>query len=98
MATLNVSLTSELNTLIRVKVESGMYYSASEVVRAGLRLLQQQDEDRQLHLAKLQTLISTGIHHLESGDSIAFSSGNELMTHIRTKGTPLLASRKLERE
>ncbi len=37
---LNVSLTPELQRLIHDKVASGRYQSASEVVRAGLRLLE----------------------------------------------------------
>ncbi len=40
-ATLNVSLTPELNEFIASLVQSGQYKSASEVVREGLRLLQQ---------------------------------------------------------
>jgi antitoxin ParD1/3/4 len=37
--TRNVSLTAELNSFIRTQVASGQYQNASEVVRAGLRLL-----------------------------------------------------------
>ena len=40
--TRNVSLTAELNAFIRAQVASGHYRTASEVVRAGLRLLAQQ--------------------------------------------------------
>ena len=40
-ATLNVSLTPELVTYVIDQVESGRYSSASEVVRASLRLLQE---------------------------------------------------------
>jgi putative addiction module CopG family antidote len=40
--TRNVSLTAELNAFIRLQVASGHYQNASEVVRAGLRLLAQQ--------------------------------------------------------
>ena len=40
--TRNVSLTPELNAFIRAQVASGQYQNASEVVRAGLRLLVQQ--------------------------------------------------------
>jgi antitoxin ParD1/3/4 len=36
----NVSLTAELNAFICAQVGSGQYQNASEVVRAGLRLLQ----------------------------------------------------------
>ncbi|HLM39403.1 MAG TPA: type II toxin-antitoxin system ParD family antitoxin [Microvirga sp.] len=40
--TRNVSLTAELNAFICAQVASGQYQNASEVVRAGLRLLLQQ--------------------------------------------------------
>lgn len=40
--TRNVSLTVEINAFIRHQVASGQYQNASEVVRAGLRLLMKQ--------------------------------------------------------
>ncbi|MEN3228299.1 type II toxin-antitoxin system ParD family antitoxin [Methylorubrum rhodesianum] len=43
--TLNVSLTPELSQFIAVRVASGRYQSASEVVRAGLRLLERDEAD-----------------------------------------------------
>lgn len=36
---MNVSLTPELEQYVQEKVSSGLYYSASEVIREGLRLL-----------------------------------------------------------
>ena len=41
---MNVSLTVELEQLVNEKVASGMYHSASEVIREGLRLLNERDE------------------------------------------------------
>jgi len=41
--TRNVSLTPELETFIDITVASGRYRSASEVVRAALRLLHDQE-------------------------------------------------------
>lgn len=43
--TRNVSLTAELNAFIRAQVASGQYQSASEVVRAALRLLIQVNQE-----------------------------------------------------
>ena len=43
---MNVSLTPELERFVNDKVDTGMYQTASEVVREGLRLLKQRDEDR----------------------------------------------------
>jgi antitoxin ParD1/3/4 len=41
---MNVSLTPELEKFIDGKVESGLYNNASEVIRAGLRLLKEQED------------------------------------------------------
>lgn len=40
---MNISLTKELEKLVRDKVKSGRYLSASEVVRKALRLLEDED-------------------------------------------------------
>jgi antitoxin ParD1/3/4 len=42
---MNVSLTPELEELVNQKVRSGLYHTASEVVREALRLLKQRDDD-----------------------------------------------------
>ena len=51
---MNVNLTPELETLVRRKVASGMYTSASEVVREALRLMEEQDQMRAVRLEQLR--------------------------------------------
>lgn len=46
MATMNVSLTDELERFVDGKVESGLYNNASEVIRESLRLLKEHDDIR----------------------------------------------------
>ena len=41
---MNVSLTPELEKFVASEVESGLYQTASEVIRAGLRRLKQEKE------------------------------------------------------
>jgi len=53
MPTRNVNLTTELDRFVAASVETGRYENASEVVRAGLRAL---EEREQLHQAKLAAL------------------------------------------
>ena len=52
--TKNISLTPELNAFIDARVESGLYESASEVVREGLRLLRHREELQQNFKSVLQ--------------------------------------------
>ena len=63
---MNVSLTPELETFIQGKVKTGLYYSASEVVREGLMLLHERDKLQQLRLQELRQDIQAG---LDSGDA-----------------------------
>jgi antitoxin ParD1/3/4 len=63
---MNVNLTPQLEDLVRAKVASGMYTSASEVVREALRLMDQQDR---LRLAKLDQLREDVRQGLASGTS-----------------------------
>ena len=66
---MNVNLTPELETLVRRKVASGMYTSASEVVREALRLMEEQDQMRAVRLDQLRQDVRKG---LESGPSEAW--------------------------
>lgn len=66
---MNISLTPHLEKMIREKVESGSYNSASEVVREALRLLEEEDQLRALKVQRLRRDIQEG---LDSGASTRF--------------------------
>lgn len=61
---MNVSLIPELETLVQKKVQSGLYTSASEVVREALRLLNDRDTVQQQRLAELRREIKIGLDDL----------------------------------
>ena len=63
---MNVNLTPQLEELVRSKVASGLYTSASEVVREALRLMEEQDRLREAKLAQLRNDLRQG---LASGSS-----------------------------
>ena len=67
---MNVSLTAELENLVHSKVKSGRYLSASEVIREGLRLLEERDLLFELRLADLQQKVSVGVEQADSGELI----------------------------
>lgn len=79
---MNVSLTPELERIVNFKVESGLYNSASEVIREGLRLLQQRDEMRELKLEALRKEIQLGINDLEAG---RFRDGQTAMAEMKDR-------------
>jgi antitoxin ParD1/3/4 len=58
---INVSLTPQLEDMIRKKVASGLYNSASEVVREALRLMEEQDRWRAVKLEQLRQDIRDGL-------------------------------------
>ena len=58
---MNVNLTPQLEELVRAKVSSGLYSSASEVVREGLRLIDEQDRLRQVKFDELRRDVRRGL-------------------------------------
>ena len=70
---MNVNLTPQLEEMVRAKVGSGLYTSASEVVREALRLMEEQDRIRAVKLEQLSGEIRKG---LESGPSEPFDAGS----------------------
>ena len=73
---MNVSLTPELEKLVKQKVAEGMYNSASEVMREALRLLEARDELRAVKLDALRRDIKQGIDELDQtgGDVLDMES------------------------
>ena len=65
-----ISFTPEHADFLEKCVESGDYQSASEVVRAALRLLTDQEERRQAERERVRALIQEGIDQLDRGDTI----------------------------
>jgi antitoxin ParD1/3/4 len=67
---MNVNLTAELEEFIHARVESGMYNSASEVVREALRLLVDREQLNASKLAALRNDIQKGV---DSGPALPWS-------------------------
>lgn len=76
---MNVSLTPELERYVQEKVSTGMYYSASEVIREGLRLLQEKDRMQEIQRQQLKQEIQTG---LDSGEATPLNM-KEVKTQAR---------------
>lgn len=79
---MNVSLTPELKQFVQNKVESGLYYSASEVIREGLRMLQEKEMLKQIQIEELRKEIQKGIEQADRGELV---DGEEVFETIRAK-------------
>lgn len=64
---MNITLTSEFERRIAEKVDTGLYSSASEVIRDGLRMLFERDALREQQLAVLKREVAAGFQQLENG-------------------------------
>ncbi|MGB9234206.1 MAG: type II toxin-antitoxin system ParD family antitoxin [Terriglobales bacterium] len=82
---INVNLTPQLEGLIREKVSSGRYNSASEVVREALRLMEAQDQLRAARLKQLRHDIQEG---MQSGPPRPWS-----LSEMKREGRKRLATR-----
>jgi len=72
---MHISLTPELESRIKAKVESGLYNNASEVVREALRFMDtHEDWIHEVKLARLREQLKTGTHQLDRGEGIVIES------------------------
>ena len=79
---MNISLTPELERYVQYKVSSGMYTSASEVVRESLRLMHLQDDLQKKRISQLNQEIEAGLAQLDSGQKIP---GHESHKRLKAK-------------
>ena len=86
---LNISLPPELENCVRQHVESGLYSSASEVIREALRLFEAYQSAQAASLQALKADIAQGVADLEAGRTSAVSAAS-----IKERGRALLAARK----
>ena len=87
---MNVSLTPKLEQFVEKKIKAGLYQTASEVVREGLRLLAERDQREAAGLAELRSLINAGLEQIESGQTKPFDDA--AMKRIRRKAQKRLAA------
>ncbi len=77
---MNISLTPELERRIAEKVESGLYSTASEVVRDALRRLFDYEDERQRFVAKLDADLKEGLDELDRGESVSGDEAYRIVT------------------
>ncbi len=75
---MHVSLTPELERLVRERVESGFYNNASEVIREALRMMREQIELREAKLGRLRLELEKGEADMAAGKFTAIEDDDDL--------------------
>jgi antitoxin ParD1/3/4 len=84
MPTRNVHLTEHFDDFIESGVSSGRFSNASEVVREGLRLLEQREEEDRAKIAWLRGAVQEGIEAVERGDYTRLPSEENIKDFVHT--------------
>ncbi len=69
-ASLNVSLTRQLSAFVREKVDSGQFSSANDVIRQGLRTMQQQEQNERQFWMDLRGKVKEARTAIANGDVV----------------------------
>lgn len=80
----NVYLGDSWEVFVSQKLQTGDYQNVSEVIRAGLRLLKLQDEERVVKLEELRLAIREGVRAEEEGRVQEFT--DETVEEIKAEG------------
>lgn len=92
MPTRNINLTEHLDEFVERQVASGRYSNASEIVRESLRLLEEQQQERNAKLKVLRQAAKQGFDEIDQGQGVILRGKKairqfiaEIETEVRTK-------------
>lgn len=78
----NVNLTDHFDSFIAKTVQSGRFSNASEMVREGLRLLEQREREDEARIALLRSATQDGLHAMEDGDFVSLGSEEAIKAFV----------------
>ncbi len=81
-----IELTAHFDRFVELEVDSGRYKDASEVLRAGLRLLEREAREDSEKLEAARSLAVEGFDALDRGDSAEIDGSDELAAFIARIG------------
>lgn len=88
---MNISLTPKLEEIVQEKLATGLYNSASEVVREALRLLEEKDRWRKIRLEELRREVLVGIEQADRGELV---DGGEAFRRLRARNSERTPQKK----
>ena len=97
MPTRNVNLTEHFDRFIETGVTSGRFGNASEVVREGLRLLAQREQEDKAKVEWLRAAAKEGFDSINRGEGIEFETMDDLEAYVHRMGQEVSAEIAAER-
>jgi antitoxin ParD1/3/4 len=94
----NVDLTQHFDEFIEAGVNSGRFSNASEVVREGLRLLEQREKEDQVRIEWLRTAAREGFDELDRGEGTELEANEQLDSYMGRLGADVAAEIAAERK
>src|SRR5438552_12616646 len=82
MPTRNINLTEHFDRFVERQVLSGRYSNASEIVREGLRLLEEQEQEREAKLKALRQASKQGFDEIDQGAGIVLKGKKAIQRFI----------------
>ena len=98
MPTRNVNLTEHFDRFIETGITSGRFSNASEVVREGLRLLEQREQEDKARIDWLRGAAKEGFDAADRGDYVTLRSDREIddfVDQVRREVSEKLLAEKL---
>jgi len=78
MPTRNINLTDHYDQFLASQLDTGRFKNASEVVRAGLSLLEQSEQENAAKLAALRDVSARGLAAYEKGEYTRIENDEQL--------------------
>lgn len=82
MPTRNVVLTDRQEALIETLVERGVYQNASEVLREGVRLIEEREAENAAKLQRLREAVQVGQEDVAHGRVTRFETAEDLERYL----------------
>jgi len=89
MATRNIVLTNHQEQLVGALVKTGRYQNVSEILREGLRLVEEQELQYQNKLLKLREALAEGLDDIENGRTVSLGVGEEITDYLISRAADL---------
>ncbi|GGC56632.1 type II toxin-antitoxin system ParD family antitoxin [Marinobacter halophilus] len=90
MATRNIVLTDHQDQLVGALVKAGRYQNASEVLREGLRLVEEKEVQHQRKLLELRGALEEGLADVEAGRTASLGVGEDITNYLTRRSSELI--------